>query len=53
MKSAADYRVPAPLGVIKDIKVKPSTERGEGIRFEFATGEYDNYKVFLQNRLLQ
>ena len=46
VKSAADYRVPAPLGVIKDIKVKPSTERGEGIRFEFATGEYDNYKVF-------
>ena len=46
VKSAADYRAPAPLGVIKDIKVKPSTERGEGIRFEFATGEYDNYKVF-------
>ncbi len=45
VKAVADYKVPAPLGAITDIKVKPG-EGGEGIRFEFATAEYDSYKVF-------
>lgn len=45
VKAVADYKVPAPLGAITDIKIKPG-EGGEGIRFEFATAEYDSYKVF-------
>ncbi|HOA39905.1 MAG TPA: N-acetylmuramoyl-L-alanine amidase family protein [Halanaerobiales bacterium] len=45
VKITEDYKLPAPLGAITDIKIKASAE-GEGIRFEFATGEYENYKVF-------